>query len=119
MSAILSSQQLHEIENVADSIVFLRKGEMIYSGEVGKIGEERTQNEFEIQTGLNKDELQTLLASMIHEQSFEIIQRGKTFHLKVPLNITAEVFITELIRKGGHIHYFRDISSSTRKLFND
>lgn len=119
VSAILSSQQLHEIENVADSILFLRKGEMIYSGEVGKIGEERTQNEFEIQTGLNKDELQTLLISMIHEQAFDIIQRGKTFHLKVPLNITAEVFITELIRKGGHIHYFRDISSSTRKLFND
>ncbi|MBI3135905.1 MAG: ABC transporter ATP-binding protein [Bacteroidetes bacterium] len=113
VSVILSSQQLHEIENVADAIVFLRKGEMIYSGEVGKIGETRTDNEFEIQTSLSETEIRSLFANIL------LNAHGKTLHVKVPLQITAEHFVTEVIKKGGTIHYFRDISSSTRRLFND
>jgi ABC-2 type transport system ATP-binding protein len=113
VSVILSSQQLHEIENVADSIIFLKKGEMIYSGEVGKIGETRTDNEFEIQTSLTDADLKSIFPDIV------LHLNGKTLHVKVPLNITAEKFITELINKGGTIHYFRDISSSTRRLFND
>lgn len=113
VSVILSSQQLHEIENVADSIVFLKKGEMIYSGEVGKIGETRTDNEFEIQTSFSDADLKSLFQDII------LHLNGKTLHVKVPLNITAEKFITAVIQKGGTIHYFRDISSSTRRLFND
>ena len=113
VSVILSSQQLHEIENVADSVVFLRKGEMIYSGEVGKIGETRTDNEFEIQTSLAEAELQSLF------QGIQLNLNGKTHHVKVPLNVSAETFVTAVIQKGGKIHYFRDISSSTRRLFNN
>ena len=113
VSVILSSQQLHEIENVADSIIFLKKGEMIYSGEVGKIGETRTDNEFEIQTSLTDEDLKTLFPDIV------LNLNGKTLHVKVSLNITAEKFISEVIQKGGTIHYFRDISSSTRRLFND
>ena len=37
VSVILSSQQLHEIENVADSIIFLKAGQLIYAGEVNKL----------------------------------------------------------------------------------
>ncbi len=40
VSVILSSQQLHEIENVSDSVIFLKKGKMIYEGEVDKIGDQ-------------------------------------------------------------------------------
>lgn len=113
VSVILSSQQLHEIENVADSIVFLRKGEMIYSGEVSKIGESRKLNEFELQCNLTREELATLLPDI------EIVAHGKTSHVKVPLEITAEKFLAVILEKGGSISYFRDISSSTRRLFND
>lgn len=112
VSVILSSQQLHEIENVADSIVFLRKGEMIYSGEVGKIGEKRTDNEFEIQTSLTAAEITALFSGA------QLNLQGKTFHVRVPLEISPEKFVTAIIQKGGTIHYFRDISSSTRRLFN-
>jgi ABC-2 type transport system ATP-binding protein len=113
VSVILSSQQLHEIENVADAIVFLRKGEMIYSGEVGKIGETRQDNEFEIHTSLTEEELKSLFPEIV------LNLHGKTHHVKVPLNITAEEFVTAVIKKGGNLHYFRDISSSTRRLFNN
>jgi len=113
VSVILSSQQLHEIENVADAIVFLRKGEMIYSGEVGKIGETRTDNEFEIQTSLPGEVLQSMFPGITMNA------HGKTLHVKVPLEVTPEKFVLEIIQKGGTIHYFRDISSSTRRLFNN
>ncbi len=113
VSVILSSQQLHEIENVSDSIVFLKKGEMIYSGEVGKIGETRETNEFEIQTDLSLELLKEINASI------SINQIGKTAHVKSPLELTAEDFLKEVINKGGKVMYFRDISSSTRRLFND
>jgi ABC-2 type transport system ATP-binding protein len=114
VSVILSSQQLHEIENVSDSIVFLKKGEMIYSGEVGKIGETREFNEFELQTDLNIDVLNEFVAN-----GGEIKAIGKTVHIKVPLDLSAESFLEQVLQKGGKVMYFRNISSSTRRLFND
>ncbi|MFT5822622.1 MAG: ABC-2 type transport system ATP-binding protein [Crocinitomix sp.] len=114
VSVILSSQQLHEIENVSDSIVFLKKGEMIYSGEVGKIGESRTFNEFEIQTDLDV----SLLKELIPEDG-ELNIVGKTVHVKVRLDLSAEAFLEFVLEKGGKVMYFRNISSSTRRLFND
>lgn len=114
VSVILSSQQLHEIENVSDSIVFLKKGEMIYSGDINKIGETREFNEFEVQTDLSEDELRKILVS-----GSSLKQVGKTAHIKVPLDLSAEVFLDALIKAGGKVVYFRNISSSTRRLFND
>ena len=113
MSVILSSQQLHEIENVSDSIVFLKKGEMIYSGEVSKIGEKRENNEFEIQTDLDVSVL------MKFGDNIKIRESGKTAHVIVPLEYSAEDFLEAVIKENGKVLYFRNISSSTRRLFND
>jgi ABC-2 type transport system ATP-binding protein len=114
VSVILSSQQLHEIENVSDAIIFLKKGKMIYSGDVNKIGETREFNEFEIQTSLDSEALQKII-----DNPEEIRQVGKTIHVKVPLELTAEAFLETIIQAGGTVLYFRNISSSTRRLFND
>ncbi len=112
-SVILSSQQLHEIENVSDAVVFLKKGRMIYAGDVDKIGETRTFNEFEIQTSLTQ-------AQMEEMKNIENIRfAGKKAHVKVAMDVSAEAFLQQVIAGGGKILYFRDISSSTRRLFND
>lgn len=114
VSVILSSQQLHEIENVSDSVVFLKKGKMIFSGDVGKIGEEREFNEFEIQTDLSLETLTQLFGDTV-----QIRQVTKTAHVKAPLGLTAESFLDTVLKANGTISYFRNISSSTRRLFND
>lgn len=114
VSVILSSQQLHEIENVSDSVVFLKKGKMIFSGDVGKIGEEREFNEFEIQTDLSLETLSQLFGNNV-----QIRQVTKTAHIKAPLGLTAESFLDTVLKANGTISYFRNISSSTRRLFND
>src|SRR5690606_30356750 len=112
VSVILSSQQLHEIENVSDSVVFLKKGKMLFAGNVDEIGKSREFNEFEIQTDLNEALIAQILASI------QLKTVGKTKHVKAPLEISAEQFISEIIKADGKLLYFRDISSSTRRLFN-
>ncbi|MCH2236124.1 MAG: ABC transporter ATP-binding protein [Crocinitomicaceae bacterium] len=111
VSVILSSQQLHEIENVSDNVVFLRAGKMVFSGDVKKLGEEREFNEFEVTTTLGMDKLK----EMHPEVEFE--QTGKMIYVKTDLKLSAEDFITSILSAGGKITYFRDISASTRKLF--
>lgn len=113
VSVILSSQQLHEIENVSDGVIFLKKGRMIYAGDVDKIGEEREWNEFEIQTDLSPEQLKACL-----RENESITYSGKTAHIKVALDFSAEQFLEKVISAGGTILYFRNISSSTRRLFN-
>lgn len=112
VSVILSSQQLHEIENVADSVIFLKAGKLVYSGEVSKIGEERTENEFELKGDFDESDLKGLF------DQIEIRTMAKTFHVKLPLSVGSDVFLQRLLEKKKTISYFRDISSSTRKLFN-
>ena len=111
VSVILSSQQLHEIENVSDAIIFLRKGDLVYEGEISKIGENRKENQFEIQGNFSSEELMQLISSA------EIKPAGKTLDVKVPLEISAEDFLKLILNENYKIHYFRDISSSTKKLF--
>jgi len=113
VSVILSSQQLHEIENVSDGVIFLKKGRMIYAGDVDKIGEEREWNEFELQTDLSPEQLKACL-----RENESIIYSGKTAHIKVVLDFSAEQFLEKVIGAGGTVLYFRNISSSTRRLFN-
>ncbi len=58
-----------------------------------------------------------------------LIERGMDYdkllhaHLEkadtAALEFSAEDFLSLLISKGAKIHYFRDISSSTRRLFNE
>gem|GEM_PF-4254618 len=86
---------------------------MIYAGDVDKIGEEREWNEFELQTDLSPEQLKACL-----RENESIIYSGKTAHIKVALDFSAEQFLEKVIGAGGTVLYFRNISSSTRRLFN-
>ena len=112
VSVILSSQQLHEIENIADSILFLRDGALIYGGAVNEIGKERVENEFEIQGDISQTELTALF------EAIEVNIIANTMHVKLPLSIDSKTFLKTIVNQNFTITYFRDISSSTRKLFN-
>ena len=112
VSVILSSQQLHEIENVADSILFLKAGNLVYAGDVNKIGEEREENEFELQGEIGEEALNGMF------ENIRVTSVAKTFHIKAPLSVDASEFLKTILNNGVKVSYFRDISSSTRKLFN-
>ncbi len=112
VSVVLSSQQLHEIESIADSILFLKEGELIYGGGVADIGAERLENEFEIQGSMTEADLKAIF------ETIEMRAIANTFHVKVPLEIDSATFLKSVVAHEHQVSYFRDISSSTRKLFN-
>ncbi|MCC5943954.1 MAG: ABC transporter ATP-binding protein [Bernardetiaceae bacterium] len=114
LSVILSSQQLHEIENIVDNIVFLREGKPLYIGKSKEFGQDRTTNTFEIAGNFNRQDLQALLMDL---GEIYIEDTGQSFILEAPISVQSNIVLQRL-SYNKQITYFRDISSSTRKLFH-
>lgn len=112
MAVLMSSQQLHEIESVVDNIVFLKKGQAIYNGKVGEIGEDRQTNTFELSGDFDRSELHFLLKNL---GNFQIEDTGQSLVVEVAKNVSSAQVLAQL--KDKQLTYFRDISRSTRKLF--
>ncbi len=115
LSVILSSQQLHEIESVSDNIIFLKKGKSLYTGAVDNFATERTENTFEIECSIEEEELSKLFSS---DELIQVIRQANQLVIDTSLTITAEMFLNRLLSSNVKVSYFRDISQSTRKLFN-
>jgi ABC-2 type transport system ATP-binding protein len=111
IAVIFSSQLLHEIENVSDKIVLLRKGVLKYHGAVEEIGAQREFNSFEIQCTLSIERFREIWP----EGKF--IAYGKTIKMEMDLSVDARSVLKTLIDENALIHYFRDISSSAKKMF--
>lgn len=116
ITIILSSQQLHEIEEISDQLVFLRNGKPIYVGESKSFGENRAENSFMISGDFN---YQLVSEALKHIDSKRIEYSGKIFTIHVPTSITRAQFLTQLLQHQVVPESFRDISNSTRKLLSD
>lgn len=114
LSIILSSQQLHEVESVSDNIVFIKQGKTIYSGEQKNFASDRKSNTFEVSGNFKRDDLLLLFA----DSGMRVEDSGTTMVVTVPVNMGSDHFLQELLAKKFTISYFRDISTSTRKLFH-
>lgn len=113
-AVILSSQQLHQVEAFSDNIIFIKKGQIEYAGKVKDVGSSRTSNLFEISTSLEE----ATLLEIISDKGVIVGNKGKSLQVETNLSYSASDFLTDLIQHGAAISYFRDISSSTKKLFN-
>ena len=117
MSVIVSSQHLHEIENIADRIVFLREGKAVYSGLRSEYGAQRAENVFECACNAPRDKLSAVLAE--HVVGLHRVDAvGDNVIVHVPISTSASDFLLMLLGANIRIDYFRDISKSTRKLFD-
>ncbi|MFT5619371.1 MAG: ABC-2 type transport system ATP-binding protein [Arenicella sp.] len=114
ISIILSSQQLHEIESVVDNIMFLKEGDVIYSGLVKDFGEDRENNTFEFAGNFTREELYDLLEKF---NGVSIEDTGQSLLIHTPKEVEASELLVA-ISGSKKVDYFRDISKSTRKLFN-
>lgn len=115
LSIIFSSQQLHEVERVADNIIFIRQGKTIYNGKQIEFGINREVNSFEVAGAFSLLELQICLQTI---PNCKIEDAGTALIIRVSKDY--EWFsIVELISKHKlQLNYFRDISQSTRQLFH-
>ena len=113
-AVILSSQQLHEVETFSDNVVFIKNGLIEYSGKVKDVGSGRSENAFELSASLSIEQIKELFADKI----LTITSSGKNLVITTNISVTAEELMGTLVKAGCKLSYFRDISSSTKKMFS-
>lgn len=113
MGIILSSQQLHEVEKVADTVIFIKQGECMYSSKDVQTTAKKTT--IEMETTATRAEIVTVFAeaNMVVEVHF-----NGGFYTIVSNNFSANVVIKKIINSPLPITYFRDITNSTKRFFN-
>ena len=115
IAVVVSSQHLHEIESIADRVLFLKSGRAIFNGRRDAYGRDRTENVFECACSATKEQLAALFGP---ERCTRIDAVGGNLIVYAPINTTPDVFLSTLLTNNITIEYFRDISMSTRKLFD-
>ncbi len=116
ISILLSSQHLHEVESVADNIIFIKNGEALYNGSMQEFGQDREENLFELTTSATKSDI---LAALEHLEDISVEDRGHTKIIRTPVDMASNKLLGELVKKDIAVDYFRDISTSTLKLFRE
>lgn len=115
VTIILSSQQLHEVETVADQIVFLKNGRAVYNGSVHEIKNTDESTTIELDGSFSYSDLTSAIESL----EIKLEQNSSGFTLICSHEIKAQEILKTLILKDLKVTYFRDITNSTKKLFND
>lgn len=109
MGVILSSQQLHEVEKIADTVLLIKNGACLFrTGEQHVAGE---QNVLEIETTTDRDRLADILGEGI------LIQYNGGFYTITSKTSTVSEMIALLLSNGVQVTYFRDITHSTKRFF--
>ncbi|WP_148270115.1 ATP-binding cassette domain-containing protein [Haliscomenobacter hydrossis] len=114
IAIIVSSQHLHEIEAVADQMLFMRNGRLEHLGRTSDWGKERTENVFEFSVPLAFAELSALLEGLPH---FKLWNNGMSSFISTPLDISGQELLHFLATKQIPVSYFRDISRSVKTKF--
>ena len=116
IAAIISSQHLHVVEDIADNIIFLKNGKAIYNGEASRIGEDRIENSFELRVNLGKEQLSNLLENAEIE-FLRIEGEYRYFIVNTRKSVSSSMLLGTLLNNDITIESFHDISRSTRRLF--
>jgi ABC-2 type transport system ATP-binding protein len=111
MGIILSSQQLHEVEKVADTVIFIKQGECMYSSNDVITTAKTTAVEFETTA------TRVQIAEIFAEAAIELHYNGG-FYTIIAKDISAEAVIKKIVNSPLPVSYFRDITHSTKRFFN-
>ena len=111
MGIILSSQQLHEVEKVADTVIFIKQGACMYSSSDIVTTANSTTIEFE--TTASREQILNVFANM----EVDLHYNGG-FYTIISKNVIPTDLLKKLINSSLAISYFRDITNSTKRFFN-
>jgi len=107
MGILLSSQQLHEVEKIADTVLLIKNGSCLF-----RTGEpEKTAQAFvvELETTAGRDTLQQVL-----NNQGELTYNGG-FYTITAKELSAQDILSSLVNGKIPITYFRDITHSTKR----
>jgi len=108
LAVVLSSQQLHEVEKIADKVLFLKNGQLLHT----QTKEVEADTVIEIEIKNERVELENAMEG-IH---FQIKYNGG-YYMVSSTNISSTDLVKLLFQKGIIVTYFRDISQSTKRFF--
>lgn len=114
IAVAISSHELHSLEAVCRQMVFLRNGKVEYAGLTSAVGERSESNEFEIETPLALHDVRDRLA---HPDMEDIREDGVSLRLRTGRSLSASALLRLLLDRSVEIRSFRDVSRSTRRLF--
>jgi ABC-2 type transport system ATP-binding protein len=116
MPVLLSSQHVYEVEAVADQMLVLNDGKVVFAGRTQDIGQDRDRNWFEITCDQSADDLACALTSC---QVMRIHLLGaKSYAILTHKDVTADFVLGELHTSRISVTYFRDASHSTRRFLD-
>jgi ABC-2 type transport system ATP-binding protein len=110
MGIILSSQQLHEVEKVADTVIFIKQGNCLYSS--NDKAEKITSNAIEFETTASRESIINLFG----EENIELQFNGG-FYTIISSELAPQKIIATMIAAQIPVTYFRDITYSTKRFF--
>lgn len=110
MGVLLSSQQLHEVEKVADSVLFIRNGECLF--QTNKDNRETNSILLELETSSDRDSILNVLGN----ETVHVQFNGNYFTITSATYTTQEV-LNKLVQANIPVTYFRDITYSTKRFF--
>ena len=111
MGIVLSSQQLHEVEKVADTVLMIRNGTCInHHTTAADYKPDRTI--IEIETTASREEIDHAFALV----DVDIRFNGGFYTISTAAT-DAQLLIGTLISNGIPVTYFRDITHSTKRFF--
>ncbi len=110
MGIILSSQQLHEVEKVADQVIFIKQGNCIYNSTNST--EKMASHAVEFETTASRESIIALFGKAEVELQF-----NGGFYTIVSGSLSAQQIINTMVTSQTPITYFRDITYSTKRFF--
>ncbi len=111
MAVILSSQLLHEVEQVSDDLFFIKDGHCLY------------------QSSSTPNNLETIIIEFISSNPFEDIKKianslngdlkaeNNFYTLTTSKILSAKILLKRILDADIDIQYYRDITNSTKRLF--
>ena len=111
MGVVLSSQQLHEVEKIADNVLFIKRGSCMFQAK--EKNEAAKSFVLELETVAGRDDLVRILGD--NDVS---IQFNGGFFTITSASYSAQEMLNKLVSSQISITYFRDITYSTKRFFN-
>jgi ABC-2 type transport system ATP-binding protein len=111
MGVVLSSQQLHEVEKIADNVVFIKQGNCLF--QTTENNETTPGYVLELETQVSRHDILRILG-----EGEVSIQFNGGFYTVTSATCTVQEMLNKLVSNQVSITYFRDITYSTKRFFN-
>lgn len=115
--AIISSQNISEIERVADKVVFLENGKLRFFGPPDKLNEALFLNEYLCVSENSKKELLSVLSILSND--VRIVEREGYYKIKIRREFGMLDLMKVLSNSGLVISKIENISKSTRRFLDE